>query len=312
MRESYSASIPSLVKNALSNEDIKEHQVDREFYYTYKGSDVKFTRSDMSLYVMSIKEVISRIAPKIKLLSDYLNAIVRICTALEVPVLWRLPHGAEISQSYLASNKKKITPFSFTKSNYTFIKFVSGSYEGGKQRRSLRPNLVHSLDATSIALLYNNISKEVSLYTIHDCFAVTANNVPMLVNKLKLVYIAMYSSTNYLAEFDAMIRLNINTVHGDDKFVVDGNYVYIPDGRKVKLIKGPERKLKNNVEKNAKVNKLKVVDTRQVIEFPNLNDIISLDRSKFKKVEFPNIKTITTPSVDVDISDIKKSVYHIK
>jgi len=41
------------------------------------------------------------------------------------------------------------------------------------------PNLIHSLKASSIALLYNLLAKcgKANIYTVYDCFAVTADKV---------------------------------------------------------------------------------------------------------------------------------------
>lgn len=62
------------------------------------------------------------------------------------------------------------------------------------------PNVIHSLDACSIALLYNIFSKETNnnIYTIHDCFGVTAEKVTTLMSILKGVYIKIYSDEAYL------------------------------------------------------------------------------------------------------------------
>lgn len=61
------------------------------------------------------------------------------------------------------------------------------------------PNIIHSLDACSIALLYEIFSKEDNnIYTIHDCFAVTADKVSYLIDVLKGVYIKIYSDEAYL------------------------------------------------------------------------------------------------------------------
>jgi DNA-directed RNA polymerase len=85
------------------------------------------------------------------------------------------------------------------------------------------PNLVHSLDATSLALLYNSFYKEtekdnvVNFYSIHDCFAVTANNVELLINLLKSVYIDLYSGNTYLQKFDDDLISYIRSVYGEEK-----------------------------------------------------------------------------------------------
>lgn len=68
------------------------------------------------------------------------------------------------------------------------------------------PNLVHSLDASTLVLLYNYIhtfkesSKQnniVNFYSIHDCFGVTANDVEILINSIIKVYLDLYSNKTY-------------------------------------------------------------------------------------------------------------------
>ena len=60
-------------------------------------------------------------------------------------------------------------------------------------KRSVMPNLIHSMDASSLALLANLFFEDnhdvKNFYSIHDCFAVTANNVSKLIDFIKLVYI---------------------------------------------------------------------------------------------------------------------------
>lgn len=84
MRESYSASIPTLTNNLLLHDDITQHG--KEAYYTYNNKDIRFYKRDIVLYVMSLKYVIKSIAPKIDKLSKYLDGIVSICTNLKIPI----------------------------------------------------------------------------------------------------------------------------------------------------------------------------------------------------------------------------------
>ena len=90
------------------------------------------------------------------------------------------------------------------------------------------PNLIHSLDATTIAILYSSFKNVGPLYTVHDCFGVTANNVPRLILKLKLVYIQLYSSTGYLKKFDTFVKTTINETCGDDTYKIVEDFVNIP------------------------------------------------------------------------------------
>lgn len=60
------------------------------------------------------------------------------------------------------------------------------------------PNLVHSLDASNVHLLCNNLTGQ-PLYTIHDCFATTPNNMEFIEHCVKDAFIKIYfSSGNYL------------------------------------------------------------------------------------------------------------------
>ena len=136
-----------------------------------------------------------------------------------------------IYQSYLVEEEYKIAPFTFTKTRFTLKKYLPGKYDINKQRRAVRPNLIHSLDATTIAMLYNYLDG-ISIYMIHDCFAVTAKHVPLLIYKLKMVYIRLYSSHKYLIDFDNIVRLSINKTYGDQVFKVNGKYVNMPDTNK--------------------------------------------------------------------------------
>jgi DNA-directed RNA polymerase len=60
------------------------------------------------------------------------------------------------------------------------------------------PNLIHSLDASNVHLLCDKLANK-PLYTIHDCFATTANHMEDLENDIKKAFIEIYfSNGNYL------------------------------------------------------------------------------------------------------------------
>lgn len=63
-----------------------------------------------------------------------------------------------------------------------------------KQLASTMPNFIHSLDASSLALLWKYFSDvhdngSANMFTVHDCFAVTADKVALLVKTMTAVYI---------------------------------------------------------------------------------------------------------------------------
>jgi DNA-directed RNA polymerase len=254
MTKSYNASIIKQVD--LIAENLQEHFEGNNKYYMYKN-DIKFKRFDIVTFVMCIREVIAIESPRINELSKYLDSVVSICTKLSVPIPWRLPSGADINQSYFVEKEVKIKAFSFVKSRYTFRKYLKDKYDLAKQKRATMPNLIHSLDATSIALLYEDFKNVHNLYTVHDCFAVTSDNVPKLMEVLKLVYMRLYSDNGYLSEFDQLVRLTINSTFGDKVFKVDGNFLYLPNGNKYREIPYPDINKVLNLNLNNKVDNLK-------------------------------------------------------
>lgn len=127
--------------------------------------------------------VLSDVFPKYTILNNYTKVIVKIFVKLNMPIPWTLPSGAIISQSYLSSKILKLKPFSFMNSKYNFRTVIKDKFDRTKQSNALMPNLIHSLDASSIAILYDYLSNHNirNVYTIHDCFAVTADNVEKLI-----------------------------------------------------------------------------------------------------------------------------------
>ena len=162
-------------------------------------------------------------------LKSYLRTIVKICTKLNMPIPWVIPSGAIISQSYLDSKTLKIKPFGFIDSRYNFKTVIKDRFDLVKQSNALMPNLIHSLDASSIALLYERLSENntYNLFTIHDCFAVTTDKVELLINLLKAVYIKIYSESKYLLLLDKHIKHTIINSYGRDTFTKDGMYIIL-------------------------------------------------------------------------------------
>lgn len=87
----------------------------------------------------------------------------------------------------MSYNKKRIT-----------IKYTDNvNLDKKKQVTSLMPNLIHSLDAASLMLLcekfFNLYKNNVSIFTVHDCFATTSDKVNNLLIILRSVYTRLYS-----------------------------------------------------------------------------------------------------------------------
>ena len=234
MTYSYNASHPqmvSYVKETLIESVINLNKKDEKVFLTIKGSSDYLTAKDLSNFVKYFGDVIKEVFPKMNELKSYLRTIVRICLKLNLPIPRVLPSGAIISQSYLDSKMLKIRPFGFINTKYTFKTIIKDKFDVRKQSNALMPNLIHSLDASSIALLYKELSENNSydLYTIHDCFAVTADKVELLINLLKAVYLKIYSENLYLITLDKHIKHTIINTFGRDVFTEDNKYIILLD-----------------------------------------------------------------------------------
>lgn len=127
-----------------------------------------------------------------------------------------------VTQKYMQKHSKKIQPFSYLKSSLTLTITDKVKIDKQKQITALMPNLVHSLDASTLSLLYNSFyntvdNKNVNFYSVHDCYGVTAKYVGTLINLLKTIYIDLYSDKGYIQKFDQDIINTIITVYGEDK-----------------------------------------------------------------------------------------------
>ena len=96
------------------------------------------------------------------------------------------------------------------------------------------PNLIHSLDAVSLALIVDMFNQDLcdkydclNFFAIHDCFAVTANNVTKLIKYIKLVYIKIYSEDSYLLRFDQGLIESIKQHFGEQAFDDDKKIIKV-------------------------------------------------------------------------------------
>ena len=207
----------------------KDDKKNNKFYVAGDNYNNYITSKDIYNFVKYFKIVLNNEFPRMKLLNSYIRDIVKICTKLNIAVPWALPSGAIISQSYLNSKTLKTRPFSFIKSKYNFRTIIQNEFDQVKQLNATMPNLIHSLDASSIAILYKVFYEYEgeNIYTIHDCFAVTANNVKLLIGVLKGVYINIYSENVYLSGLDKHIKNTILSIFGSDVFSCNYKFIYI-------------------------------------------------------------------------------------
>lgn len=184
--------------------------------YFKDGISIKLKDSDFPILAKGLKEVLGDDRFKIKNLLEYLKNIAKVCVKLGLFIPWTTPtSGILLKQSYLALKEERLKVFSYTKKTFSIKVPDKLNFFKSRQVCAFMPNLIHYLDAAALSLLvyYYFSGKRCntkSIYTIHNCFAVTANNVDNIVDYLKLGYQKIYSEKNYLRELDKEMRQHIN------------------------------------------------------------------------------------------------------
>ena len=206
----------------------------------------------------------------IKLITDYLWGLADICSQANIPIPWRLPTGLIINQSYMQSKEIRIAPFDYIKHTFQVKVPVKEKLDLLKQNRAFMPNLIHSLDATTLVFLIEayfnkNPNPVTNFYAIHDCFGTTCNNMQYIISMLQSIYISLYSDKKYLLEIDNYMRYYVK-----DK--IDNNFDIKSVGGKVE-ISTVNRKNEEKIIKRT---------------FPNINNIINnkFDLSTYLKNSF--------------------------
>jgi DNA-directed RNA polymerase len=114
------------------------------------------------------------------------------------------PAKMTINQSYLELTTVKSKSL-YSKKRPVNISLPSTSFDDKKNKQAFMPNFIHSMDAANVQLLVNtlidkyiNNNENINLFTIHDCFATTPNSMSIIDNELRIAFIKMYFSYDFL------------------------------------------------------------------------------------------------------------------
>ena len=128
-------------------------------YSLEENSELLNSKLDIIRLCSVLNKAIYSEYPKLAELNKYLSGIVNICTKLGLPLILTLPSGLEVKQSYRQFESFKFAPFRYSKSTFTLRNF-NESLDKSSKVRALMPNLIHSLDACSLALLVKLIRED--------------------------------------------------------------------------------------------------------------------------------------------------------
>jgi DNA-directed RNA polymerase len=152
-------------------------------------------------------------APAIK---NYLTKIANVLAREKMAVEWTSPSGLPITNLYLRRPQPTtVKTYLGNKPKRNQLAIGWGDFWAKKCSNSIAPNLVHSLDAAHLVAVANACAREeITLTTIHDCFATTANLVPRLQRILLEQLYELYAGAG--GEVLAQIRENAARALGSD------------------------------------------------------------------------------------------------
>ena len=183
---------------------------------TNNGQKCYIYSKDFGELIKIIYEVLTKEIPSLKNLTNYFKEIITVLNQLNLPVTWTTPAGLKIRYQQIKFDsivtKNKIINIS----KPITISIPTNKIDKIKMIRSFMPNFIHSLDACNVhILLYKLIqSDQIPVYTVHDCFASTANNMSIIEHNVKNAFIDIYfDEEGFLLKSHNRIISQIKEVH---------------------------------------------------------------------------------------------------
>ena len=218
----YSVTIIGIKEQLIENFKVIKIPVSSNKYnyrYEYHVNNQSFQLTSKELFILAklIHSSIFKLHPKLKIflkywynVSDYLNEYNR-------GLKWSVPNGLVVNQKYVHFDK--ITIFYklfFKKRKQVTIRKATNRINSRKQKSGILPNLIHSLDASVLTLLTNKLLKTngplTPFYSVHDCFASTANYMPTLKNLYQESLIDIYGENKFLNKIQSEINGYIDSL----------------------------------------------------------------------------------------------------
>lgn len=203
--------------------------------YTKEYEVIYMLPSEVNTLGAIVYDTILSKLPSLRILNEYLDGLLLALAKLNKPVIWITPLGLKISLANIKYENIRTSSSLVPYGKPVTISIPTNNLNTQKNKNSFMPNLVHSLDASNIHLLCENLSN-IPLYTIHDCFATTANNMVFIENRVKEAFIKIYfTSGNYLEKMHINIVDQIKSYtpiftssDGTDYILVESKEYIIP------------------------------------------------------------------------------------
>ena len=103
--------------------------------------------------------------------------------------------------------------------------------DNAKQTQAIIPNIIHSLDASHLMNIINQISNKYPILTIHDCFGSHPNFIEQLKFLVIIEFVNLYSNSNFLELLHQRILQNLLDHHFEIKEDQIGKFIYLDKKR---------------------------------------------------------------------------------
>jgi hypothetical protein len=209
-----------------------------EYMYSPKKEkihgSVAITGGDLFMLAKIIYNVLYEVHPELKNVVSYFKNMVNLLTKLELPVVWITPGGLIIKQKYAKKKSDRVRSGLFKGADYTIV-IPTGKIDKVSQQNAFMPNLIHSMDGSTITLLAKRLKTLgiKNIYTIHDCFATTADNVSIINELVREAFCEIYSDERFLLKLHQFF---IQYIHGNFKIVYEDIEYKKSKGEKSKKI----------------------------------------------------------------------------
>jgi DNA-directed RNA polymerase len=135
----------------------------------------------------------------------------------------------KISKKYVKFTKLNITNNILGKRHNITIRKRTTDINYVKQINAIVPNIIHSFDASHIAILVREIiqtNSNLNLLIVHDCFGSHSTNIKDLKALIIKSFIEIYANINYIENFH---NFNINYI--SNLFTIEDNSIISPNGK---------------------------------------------------------------------------------
>nr|CAA72339.1 RNA polymerase [Pichia kluyveri] len=162
------------------------------------------SNKDLMFFINVMRKVVSDNFPVMAKFQNYLNNVSEMLSTSDKPVVWSLPTGIQVGQYYKTKHTKKISLSRYRRHTFN-ISLYDSKMDKSKSRMSLMPNTMHSLDATALIMLAEQMFKNnmnTQLCSIHDCFGAPISEIDTMKKTTSMTYTSIYFNNDYINKFN--------------------------------------------------------------------------------------------------------------